>query len=664
MEAADFSGYATKAGLRCSDGRTITPEAFKHMNGLQVPLVWQHGHDKPENVLGHVFLESVNDGVRAHGFFNDTPAGQNAKLLVQHKDITKLSIYANQLVEKAKRVLHGMIKEVSLVIGGANPGAHIDQVRVQHSDDVNDFTELEDEAVIHTGLAFDFVVEELDEDDLEHADEETVQDVYDSLDEKQKAVVNFMLAEAVNASNSGAAHSDGEGDKKEGDLKHEEGTTEVTKNIFENNGKGAPAAEPERHYISHDDMKSIFATAQKPGMTMKAAVEEYALAHNIDNIGLLFPDAKMIGDRPEFVKRRTEWVTRVLNATSKTGFSRIKTMLADITLDEARARGYVKGNFKKEEFFAVTKRTTAPTTIYKKQKLDRDDILDITDFDVVAWLKFEMRLMLEEEAARAILIGDGRDVSDEDKVKDPVGAQDGIGIRSILNDHELYTTTIYVNIADASSSQLEIVEAILLNRRFLKGSGTPDYYTTEENLALMLLAKDLQGRRYWNSVAELALAMRVGEIITVEPMESLGDVHGILVNLTDYNVGTDKGGEISYFTDFDIDYNQQKYLMETRFSGALVKYKAAMVVKTVVSGAALVDPITSPTFVAATGVVTIPTQTGVTYKNFDTNATLSAGAQAALAEGETLNVIAVPTSASYYFASNAEDQWSFTRPVA
>lgn len=660
MEAADFSGYATKAGLKCSDGRTIKADAFKHMNGLQVPLVWQHGHDKPENVLGHVFLEAVNDGVRAHGFFNNTPAGQNAKLLVQHKDITKLSIYANQLVEKAKQVFHGMIKEVSLVIGGANPGAHIDQVRMQHSDDVNDFTELEDEAVIHTGLDFDFVVEEIDEEDLEHADaEETVQDVYNSLDEKQKAVVNFMLAQVAESANTGAAHSDG--DNKEGDLEHKEGSTVTTHNVFENNGKGAPAAE--RKYISHDDMKGIFADAAKCG-SMKEAVEAYALKHGIDDIGLLFPDAKMIGDRPEFVKRRTEWVSRVLNATSKTGFSRIKTMLADITMDDARAKGYIKGNFKKEEFFSVTKRTTAPTTIYKKQKLDRDDILDITDFDVVAWLKFEMRLMLEEEAARAILIGDGRDVSDEDKVKDPVGAQDGIGIRSILNDHEIYTTTINVNIADASSSQLEIVEAILLNRRFLKGSGTPDYYTTEENLALMLLTKDLQGRRYWNSVAELALAMRVGEIITVEPMEALTDVHGILVNLVDYNVGTDKGGEINYFTDFDIDYNQHKYLMETRFSGALVKYKSAMVVKTTIAGAALVDPITSPTFVAATGVVTIPTQTGVVYKNSDTSATLSAGAQAALAEGATLNVIAVPASSSYFFASNAEDQWSFTRPEA
>lgn len=659
MEAADFSGYATKAGLKCSDGRTITTEAFKHMHGLQVPLVWQHGHDTPANILGHAFLEVVADGVRAHGFFNDTENGQYAKKLVRHKDITKLSIYANQLVEKSKKVLHGMIREVSLVLSAANPGAVIDNVSMQHDD--GEVELIEDAVIIHTGL--DVVVaesEEDDDEDLEHADGPTVQEIYNTLNGDQLNVVNFLLARALEAGQSSAEHSDG---SKEGDLEHQEGTDDMSRNVFDQNNKVGGVEKDDKHSLSHDDMKGIFADAQRMG-SMKEAVEAYALKHGIENIDLLFPDAKMIGDRPDFIKRRTEWVTKVLNATGKSPFSRIKTMTADLTFDDARAKGYIKGHLKKEEFFAVSKRTTSPTTIYKKQKLDRDDILDITDFDVVAWLKFEMRFMLEEEAARAILIGDGRDVADEDKVKDPLGAQDGIGIRSIINDHELYKTEVNVNILDASSNFNEIVEAVLLARRFYKGTGVPDFYTTEETLTRMLLAKDGQQRRLYNTMAELALAMRVGEIITVEPMETIDGLIGIVVNLSDYNVGTDKGGEINFFDDFDIDYNQFKYLMETRFSGALTKYKSALVIRSMVSTAVLVDPITEPTFVEATGVVTIPTQTGVVYKNADTLATLSAGAQAALTVGATLNVKAFPASAAYYFETDAEDEWSFTRPAA
>ena len=659
----DFSGYVTKANLKCSDGRTITPNAFQHMDGMTVPLVWQHGHDSAENVLGHVLLESRTDGVYGRGFFNTTKQGVNAKALVQHKDINKLSIYANQLVEKAKSVLHGMIREVSLVLAGANPGALIDFVQVAHAD--GDVETLADEAIIHTGLLLvlgDEKVEKTEktEETIEHAAANaTVKDVYDSMDDDQKKVVNMMIGAALEAAGS-ATHS--EENKGEGDLEHQEGTEEnmpKTGNVFENQGG---ASEVERHTLSHDDIKAIVADAKRPGNTLKSAVEAYALQHGIENIDVLFPDAKTIADRPEFNQRRIEWVGGVINGTRKSPFSRVKSITADLTFEDARAKGYIKGNFKKEEFFSVSKRTTSPTTVYKKQKLDRDDIVDITDFDVVAWLKMEMRMMLEEELARAVLIGDGRASDDDDKIKDPVGATDGVGIRSILHDHELYTTTVTVNIADASSSYQEVVESVLRARRYYKGTGTPTFYTTEATLVEMLLIKDTQGRRLYNNEQELASALRVAAIVPVEVMEDEADLLGIIVNLNDYNIGADRGGEINLFDDFDIDYNQYKYLMETRISGALTKIKAALIIKTTAGANVLVSP-NAPTFVESTGVVTIVATTGVVYKNFDTSATLSTGAQTALDPGESLHVLATPAT-GYYFSTNAEDEWIFTRPEA
>ncbi len=674
---ADFSGWATKAGLKCSDGRTITPDAFKHMDKVQVPLVWQHGHNDPANILGHAMLEARPDGVYAFGFFNDTPAGKNAKTLVEHKDINALSIFANQLVEKAKLVIHGMIREVSLVLAGANPGALIDNVNIQHSD--GNIETLDDEVIIYTGLT------------LEHENMttppakqgKTVQDIYDSLSEEQKNVVHFMISTALQASQTNStAHSgttegtsvegtpeketpvaeDGKADDgktNEGDLTHQEGKGEMTRNVFEQNG--AKSEGDTKHVLSHEDVKGIVADAMKVG-SLKQAVETYALAHGITNISVLFPDAQSIADRPEFDKRRTEWVAGVINGTHHTPFSRIKSLSADLTFDAARAKGYIKGSLKKEEFFGVSKRVTTPTTIYKKQQLDRDDIVDITDFDVVAWLKFEMRIMLDEELARAVLIGDGRDVSDPDKVKDPTGTvSEGAGIRSIANDHELYAATVYVNLTDANSSYQELVESILMARRLYKGSGSPTFYTTEDTLTRMLLTKDTQGRRLYNTQAELESTLRVSSIIPVEAMEGYGDLVGIVVNLSDYALGADKGGEVNMFDDFDIDYNQFKYLMETRVSGALTKIRSALVIRKTATANVLVDPITSPTFVTTTGVVTIPTQTGVVYKNADTSATLTAGAQTALSVGATLNVLAVPAT-NYYFATNADDQWSFTRP--
>jgi len=659
----DFGGYATKADIKCRDGRTISPQAFTEMNGKRVPLVWQHGHDSPDNVLGHAMLETRDDGVYANAFFNKTPRAQNTKLMVEHGDITALSIYANGLVEKSKRVLHGMIREVSLVLAGANPGALIDYVNIAHGD--GDFTTLEDEAVIYTGLS------------LVHGDsgppsptEPTISDVYESLDEKQKELVHYLVNAALESSSdetSGdgdathSAVSEDKTDSKEddkSDLKHTEGTDNVTtRNVFEQNGGADKNGGPS---LTHDDIKQILTDAERLG-SMKAAVEGYAVAHGIESIDLLFPDAKNLTDTPQWDKRRTEWVASVLDSCRKTPFSRVKTLIADITQDEARARGYVKGNLKKEEWFGLTKRTTGPTTIYKKQKLDRDDIVDITDFDVVLWIKGEMRLMLEEECAVAILISDGREVDDDDKVKDPAAAADGNGIRSILHDHELFATTVNINIDDANSNWTEVVEAILRNRKHYKGSGQPTFYTTDTVLTGMLLTKDTLGRRLWRTVEELAQELRVAGIVVVEPMERETDLIGILVNLTDYNIGADRGGEVSFFDDFDLDYNQYKYLLETRFSGALAKIKSAIVVKRATSTDVLVAP-TAPTMNKTTFVVTIPTKTGVVYKNAAGD-TLTAGAQTALSAGTSLVVTAFSTT-GYFFENNAEDQWTFKRPAA
>lgn len=653
---ADFSGYATKAGIKCSDGRTIMPDAFKHQDGITVPLVWQHGHTEPTNVLGHAILEHREDGVYAYGFFNETDAGKAAKALVQHKDITMLSIYANRLVEKGKQVMHGAIREVSLVLSGANPGALIDNVTLAHGD--GEFETLEDEAIIYTGLVLEHedMPEDKDEVDdeqtVEHAEDgATVQDVYDSLNEDQKNLVHFMIGAALEEA---TAQHDDTNNGDEGDLEHKEGNDNMgtKRNVFEQQKDDAP----EGYTLTHSDVEQIVADAQSKG-SLKAAVQDFALAHGINDIDILFPDAKAINNTPEWDKRRTEWVAGVLNGVRKSPFSRIKTMSADITMDEARAKGYIKGNMKKEEFFGLSKRVTTPTTVYKKQKLDRDDIIDITDLDVVAWMKGEMRLMLDEELARAILIGDGRDIADEDKIKDPVGG-DGAGIRSIANEAELYNTTVYVNIDDANSSMTEVVDAIIDARRWYKGTGTPTFYTTEPVITKFLLLRDNFGRRLYRNLQELADELRVSSIVAVEVMESEPDLVGIVVNLQDYVVGADQGGEISMFDDFDIDYNQYKYLIETRVSGALTKIKAALTIRKTVGTNVLAVP-QEPGFVAATGVATIPTVTGVVYKDVDNN-TVTAGAKAAIAAGASVYYKAVPAS-GYYFASNENDEWTFTR---
>lgn len=649
MKNADFAGYVTKAGLKCSDGRTIMPEAFQHMDGVKVPLVWQHGHSDPKNVLGHAILEAREDGVYGYGFFNETEAGSNARDLVQHEDIKHLSIYANKLVERAKQVFHGVIREVSLVLSGANPGALIDFVAIQHDDGSTDV--LDDEAIIYTGLELSH--SDKDE-DLEHAGETTVKDIYDSLSDEQKDVVHYMIGAALEAATTNdSAKQSSIDENNEGDIDHQEGSQDM--NVFEGKNK----SEGETHELTHDAIKGIVSDAEQRG-SLKEAVEAYALKHGIENIDILFPDAQTVDSTPEWIKRRTEWVAGVLSGTRHTPFSRIKTRTADLTHEEARAKGYIKATLKKEEFFGVAQRVTTPTTIYKKQKLDRDDIIDITDFDVVSWLKGEMRMMLDEELARAVLIGDGRDVADDDKIKDPVGAPEGSGIRSIVNDHELYVTTVNVNLDDADSDYNEVVESVMRARRFYKGSGSPSFYTTNQVMVEMLLSKDSFGRRRWNTKQELAAALMVNSIVEVEVMEDETDLLGIIVNLRDYAVGADRGGQVSMFDDFDIDYNQYKYLIETRVSGALTKVKSAIVVRKVAGTDVLVEP-AAPTFDGSA--VTIVDTTGVSYFDASDDTELTnIGSPYAVASGTTLEVYATADT-GYYFATDAEDQWSFTNPA-
>lgn len=671
---ADFSGFVTRNDLKCSDGRTIKAGAFKHNSGSTVPLVWQHIHDNVDNVLGHVKLEDRAFGVYGYGYFNSTPRGQTAKEMVRHGDITAMSIYANQLRQDSdKNVLHGQIREVSLVLAGANPGALIDQVNLAHADGT--YNEIPGEAIIYTGEDLE-EMRHADENDSEETEEteETVQDILDSMTEKQRDVALSLVGAALaegrsenkqdedpedpedsedskdseDPEDSDAKHSNSGQDDQGNDLKHDTEGNDMTRNLFENGTGSATGA----HVLSHADVSGILSDAKRLG-SVKEAAEQYILKHGIENLDLLFPDAKAISATPEFLARRQEWVKEVIDGTNHTPFSRIKSLIADITMEEARAKGYVKGNLKKEEFFKLSKRVTTPQTIYKKQKLDRDDIIDITDFDIVTWLKGEMRLMLEEELARAILIGDGRSIGDGDKISED-------HIRSIANDHELYATTVYVNIDDEGSSADEIVDAITLQRHHYRGSGSPTFFTSENILARLLTAKDSLGRRLYSSVDEVASVLRVRKITPVELFEGQTDLVGIMVDLRDYNVGSTRGGEVSLFDDFDIDYNQNKYLIETRASGALVRAKAALIVRRTGSSAVLVEP-KSPT--VANNEVTVPTVTGVSYSASEsdgTSITIVSNKFTLTEDNSPVTVTATPESASYYFANNADDEWFFS----
>jgi hypothetical protein len=664
----DFSGWASKASIKCGDGRTIMPDAFKHQDKQTVPLVWQHMHNDPENVLGHAVLEARPEGVYAHAFFNDTPKGLTAKALVQHGDVESLSIFANKLIERSKQVFHGIIREVSLVLSGANPGAVIENVAVAHSD--GEVETIDDEAVIYMGTPIEYENDEV----VEHADgdDKTVQDVFDSFTEEQKQVVYYMIGAAVDAASSGSsaaqsAVNDDDGqhnlggtetgttgetsnDPSNGTIEHQDPEEGITMaNVFENqNGGGGGQGAS----LTHSQLQTIVEDAKKMG-SFKDSFLKHAVEYGIENIDVLFPEARAISNSPELIARRQEWVNKVLGGTRKTPFSRIKTVSADITLEQARAKGYVKGNLKKEEWFTLARRITTPTTIYKKQKLDRDDIIDITDLDVVAFLKGEMRLMLDEEIARAILVGDGREVDDDDKINEG-------NIRPIAHDDDFFSHRVVI---PANTGSEGLIESMLRSRTKYRGSGQPTLYCTEDLLTDMLLGKDKMGRRYYKDMEELRTALRVADIVTPDVMEDQtadgGDLLAVIVNMTDYTVGADRGGQVSMFDDFDIDYNQYKYLIETRMSGALTKFKSALVF--VRSAGTMVEP-TVPTFNAATGVVTIPATTGVVYTNGDTNAVLTAGAQPAINAGESIEVVADPAD-GYYFPHNTDNDWTFTRNV-
>ena len=572
MDKFDFSGWATRANLKCSDGRVILKDAFKHNDGQTVPLVWNHQHSDPNEVLGHALLENREDGVYAYCKFNETESGRTAKLLVQHGDVSALSIYANQLKQQGSHVLHGAIREVSLVLAGANPGAFIDSI-IKHGE------ESEEEAIIYTGENISLYHAETDskeekpkmeetktEDKKETKpeSEETLQDVFDTLNEKQKTAVYAIVGQALE-----------EGADEEDDS--EGGNEDMKHNVFD-------TEENQENVISHADIQAAIADAKRYG-----SMRESFLAHSIETTAgeeqtygikgsddWLFPDARNLNTPPEFIKRDMGWVSKVMRGTSHTPFSRIKSMFADITEDEARAKGYIKGKYKKEEVFSLLKRTTTPTTIYKKQKMDRDDIVDITDFDVITWLKSEMRMMLDEEIARAILVSDGRPSSSDDKINE-------LNIRPIWTDDDLFTIKVGVSVdANATSDDKAkaMIRASVKSRKNYKGSGNPVLFTTEDWLTDCLLLEDGVGRIIYDSVDKLKSALRVSDIITVPVMEGLTRTDsegktrtliGIIVNLKDYNVGADKGGAVNMFDDFDIDYNAQKYLIETRCSGALIK---------------------------------------------------------------------------------------------
>ena len=564
MEKFDFSGWATRANIQCSDGRTILKDAFKECNGKSVPLVWNHQHNDAMNVLGHALLENRDDGVYAYCSLNDTKQGRNAKLLVENGDITALSIYANKLQQAGSKVVHGAIREVSLVIAPANPCACIDSI-ICHGD------ESEDEAIIYSGEPLE----------LSHADKEndvtsttkegekepiaeketTVKDVIESMTEEQKTVMYAMIGEIMDAAGI-EIDEDGKVIKTKG------GDDSMKHNVFEN--------DTQENVLTHAEQANIINEAKRYG-----SFKDFFLTHSdeygIENIDYLFPEAKTLNNVPEFIKRDMGWVDKVLGGVHHTPFSRVKSIFANITETEARAKGYFKGNLKKEEVFALLKRTTTPTMIYKKQKLDREDVIDITDFDVISWLKAEMRMMLNEELARAILLSDGRLASSDDKINEQ-------NIRPIFNDAELYTVQKKVTVASNASDNDKanaFIKAVIKARKDYKGTGNPTLFTTEDMITNCLLLTDTTGRDLYIDEAQLAKKLRVKELVAVPPMETAtgkdgGALLGVLVNMSDYNIGADKGGEVNLFDDFDIDYNQQKYLIETRCSGALVKPYSAI----------------------------------------------------------------------------------------
>ena len=568
-EKYDFSGWATKNNIRCSDGRTIKPDAFAEQDGSTVPLVWNHNHVDADNVLGHAILENREQGVYAYCYLNNTEQGNNARELVSHGDICALSIFANQLKQNGGDVIHGAIREVSLVLAGANPGAKIENV-MSHGENCDE------EAIIYNDNdALDLQHSEEDKkmeekkEEPKTEEEKTVKDVIDSMTEEQKNVMYALIGEAIEQAKAEKAKESNEEEKV---MKH---------NAFEKEN------ENEQETLSHSELNALIKEAKDNGKSLKNTFlahgvnnTEY-LEHSITNVGNLFPEAQLVDKVPALVSRDMDWVSNVMGAVKHTPFSRVKSTYANITGDEARAKGYVKGNQKVEEVITALKRTTDPQTVYKLQKMDRDDVIDITDFDVVAWIKGEMRIMLNEELARAILIGDGRESSSNDKINP-------LHIRPVLGDDATYTIKRSLVRAENETDEAfakDFIHDVIRSRKDYKGSGNPTLYTTEDMLTSMLLIEDTTGRIIYDTMDKLKTALRVKDIVTVPVMEGVSrkdgenttyNLMGILVNLNDYNVGADKGGSVNMFDDFDINYNKYEYLIETRCSGALVKPYSAI----------------------------------------------------------------------------------------
>ena len=599
MDNYDFSGWATRNDLKCSDGRIIRKDAFKHNDGMTVPLVWNHDHTDPTRVIGHALLENRDEGVYAYGSFNSTDLGQRAKIYVEHGDITAMSIYANQLQQQGPNVMHGSIREVSLVLAGANPGAYIENV-IKHGDEPDS-----EEARIYTGMEIELyhadtsmkkeeekpkkgeeiMPEETKKEVKEPETKETpkvktVGEIIESMTDEQKNAVYAIIGQ-MKQDMEDEANDDMEDDMEdqiEEDEKSKGGSKTMKHNCFDQEERMDNAT------LSHAEQLEILEDAKRCG-----SLKEAVLAHGIEKIDVMFPDAQTISNEPEFIKRDTTWVTDVLGTVRHTPFSRIKTIFADITADEARAKGYVKGNLKLEEVFKMLKRVTNPTTIYKKQKLDRDDVLDIKDFNILPWMKGELRMMLDEELARAILVGDGRTELSTDKIKEDC-------IRPIWTDADLYTVKTKVEVSETATAEEKakaFIKACVKSRKDYKGSGNPVMFMPEDIMTDCLLIEDKNGRIIYDSEMKLASALRVRKIVPVPVMEGLTrtvkekthTLAGIYVNLADYNVGTDMGGEVNMFDDFDIDYNQMKYLIETRCSGALTKPYAAVALEFVPTSA-------------------------------------------------------------------------------
>lgn len=576
----DFSGYATKNNVTCSDGRTILENAFIENDGQDVPLVWQHGHTDPENVLGHAKLENRKDGVYAYCELNNSDAGNHARELVRHGDINALSIYANRLSQKGRDVIHGNIVEVSLVLSGANPGALIDNVALEHSDgSVEDDLS---EAIIYTDAELEHASKEQassdssDEDDETDADDETLAEVLDSMSEKQKTAMYAVISQLVDADD------EGETEDEQSEAEHSDDTNDKENTLAHTNVFEGTASDTESNTLSHSQIEAIFADARRPGMTLASSFMAHAKDYGIKDPSVLFPDAVKVDREPQRITHQNEWVTTVLNGCKHSPFSRVKTQWSNLTLDTLRAKGYITATKKEDVVYEIATRVTTPTTVYSRSKMDRDDIIDITDFSVVDWIKRNLREALDEELARAILVGDGRQAADPHKVKTE-------NIRPIWTDDELFSHKVKVGYKDNATDQAyEFIDTARRSRKFFRGSGTPTLFTTNSVVCFLLEMKDTQKHYLYETKDALARVLNVAQIVEVEQMEGLqtdvaggkkADLWGIITNLSDYTIGADKGGEVTYFENFDIDFNQHKYLYETRASGALTKFKSALVLE-------------------------------------------------------------------------------------